>query len=79
MTQFPQGGIRIMKSGKSRTITIYDDQVSGERSEKKMRLIKRIIKEPEKEYWHVRFIDEQISSYRWIPTLSETEEEHLDP
>ena len=68
-----------MKSGKSRTITIYDDQVSGERSEKKMRLIKRIIKEPEKEYWHVRFIDEQISSYRWIPTLSETEEEHLDP
>jgi Uri superfamily endonuclease len=79
MTQFPQGGIRIMKSGKSRTITIYDDQVSGERSEKKMRLIKRIIKEPEKEYWHVRFIDEQISSYRWIPTVSETEEEHLDP
>ena len=68
-----------MKSGKSRTITIYDDQVSGERSEKKMRLIKRIIKEPEKEYWHVRFIDEQISSYRWIPTVSETEEEHLDP
>jgi Uri superfamily endonuclease len=79
MTQFPQGGIRIMKSGKNRTITIYDDQVSGERSEKKMRLIKRIIKEPEKEYWHVRFIDEQISSYRWIPTVSETEEEHLDP
>ena len=67
-----------MKLEKNRRITIYDDRISGERSEKNMRLIKRIIKEPEKEYWHVRFIDEHISSYRWISTVSETEEAHLD-
>jgi hypothetical protein len=79
MTQFPQGWIRIMKSEDNRTITIYDNRISDERSARKMRLIKRIIKEPEKEYWHVRFIDEQISSYRWIPTVKETEEEHLNP
>ena len=67
-----------MKLEENRTITIYNDRISGKRSEKSVRLIKRIIKEPDKEYWHVRFIDEQISSYRWIPTVSETEEAHLD-
>ena len=66
-----------MKFKKNPKITIYDDRISGERSEKNMRLIKRIIKEPEREYWHVRFINEQISSYRWIPTVSETEEADL--
>ena len=67
-----------MKLEKNRMITIYDDRISGKRSEKNVRLIKRLIKKPEKEYWHVRFIDEQISSYRWISTVSETGEAHLD-
>jgi hypothetical protein len=67
-----------MKLEENRTITIYDDRISSKRSEKNVRLIKRLIKELEKEYRHVRFIAEQISSYRWIPTVPETEEAHLD-
>ena len=67
-----------MKLEKNHSITINDDRISDKRSEKKMQLIKRIIKHPDKEYWHVRFVDEHLSSYRWIPTVSETEETLLD-
>jgi hypothetical protein len=68
-----------MKLKKNHTITIYDDQISDKRSGgKKMRLIKRIIKHPDKEYWHVRFVGENLSGYRWIPTASKEEETGLD-
>lgn len=52
---------------KGQRITIYDEQITDKRSEKKMRLIKRIIKHPDEEYWHIRSVDEYYSSYRWIP------------
>jgi hypothetical protein len=68
-----------MKLEKNHTITIYDDRISERRSGgKKMRLIKRIIKHPDKEYWHVRFVGENLSRYLWIPTASKEEETGLD-
>lgn len=62
-----------MNLEKGQRITINDDQFSLRRREKKVRLIKRLIKHPDEEYWHVRFIEEDYSSYRWISTLPRTE------
>ena len=62
-----------MRLEKGQRITIHDDQFSPRRREKKARLIKRLIKHSNEEYWHVRFIEEDYSSYRWISTLAKRE------
>lgn len=58
-----------MRLEKGQRITIHDDRISLERPKRKVRLVKRLIKHPDEEYWHVKIIGEDSSSYRWISTL----------
>lgn len=72
-----------MKLEKGQSIIIYDDKISGKGPERKGRLVRRLIRHPGEEYWHVRFAEEQCSTFCWISTLPEkegfkTEEVHLD-